>query len=134
MAEIKRISRAFKDISLSFQPHPVTGDLPVLKNERAIQRSVRNIVQTMPGEKFFNLDFCSDVRGQLFELVDFAVADVIRDQIINSVTNFEPRVENVDAIVEPRPDQNELEVTVTYDIIGQQFPPQTYTFIVEATR
>ena len=134
MAEIKRISRAFKDISLSFQPHPVTGDLPVLKNERAIQRSVRNIVQTMPGEKFFNLDFGSDVRGQLFELVDFAVADVIRDQIINSVTNFEPRVENVDAIVEPRPDQNELEVTVTYDIIGQQFPPQTYTFIVEATR
>ena len=74
------------------------------------------------------------MRGQLFELVDFAVADVIRDQIINSVTNFEPRVENVDAIVEPRPDQNELEVTVTYDIIGQQFPPQTYTFIVEATR
>lgn len=134
MADKKRISRAFKDISLSFQPHPVTGDAPVLKNERAIQRSVRNIVQTIPGEKFFNLNFGSDVRGQLFELVDFAVADVIRDQIINSVTNFEPRVENVDAIVEPRPDQNELEVTVTYDIIGQQFPPQTYTFIVEATR
>ena len=134
MAEIKRISRAFKDISLSFQPHPVTGDLPVLKNERAIQRSVRNIVQTIPGEKFFNLDFGSDVRGQLFELVDFAVADVIRDQIVNSVTNYEPRVENVDATVEPRPDQNELEVTVTYDIIGQQFPSQTYSFILEATR
>ena len=134
MAEIKRISRAFKDISLSFQPHPVTGDLPVLKNERAISRSVRNIVQTIPGEKFFNLNFGSDVRGQLFELVDFAVADAIRDQIINSVTNFEPRVENVDATVIPRPDQNELEVTVTYDIIGQQFPSQTYSFILEATR
>lgn len=134
MAEITRISRAFKDISLSFQPHPVTGDLPVLRNERAITKSVKNIVQTIPGEKFFNLDFGSDVRGQLFELVDFAVADAIRDQIINSVTNYEPRVENVDAQVNPIPDRNELEVTVTYDIIGQQFPPQTYTFILEATR
>ena len=134
MAEITRISRAFKDISLSFQPHPVTGDLPVLRNERAITKSVRNIVQTIPGEKFFNLDFGSDVRGQLFELVDFAVADAIRDQIINSVTNYEPRVENVDAQVKPFPDKNELEVTVTYDIIGQQFPPQSYTFILEATR
>ena len=134
MAEITRISRAFKDISLSFQPHPVTGDLPVLRNERAITKSVRNIVQTIPGEKFFNLNFGSDVRGQLFELVDFAVADVIKDQIVNSVTNYEPRVENVDAKVIPFPDRNELEVTVTYDIIGQQFPPQSYTFILEATR
>lgn len=134
MAEITRISRAFKDISLSFQPHPVTGDLPVLKNERAIMRSVRNIVQTIPKEKFFNPNFGSDLRGLLFEQLDFAVADAISDQIITSVNNFEPRVENVGAKVNPRPDQNELEVTVTYDIIGQEFPPQTYTFILEATR
>lgn len=134
MAEITRISRAFKDISLSFQPHPVTGDLPVLKNERAIMRSVRNIVQTIPKEKFFNPNFGSDLRGLLFEQLDFAVADAISDQIITSVNNFEPRVENVGATVNPRPDQNELEVTVTYDIIGQEFPPQTYTFILEATR
>ena len=56
-----RISRSFKDISLSFQPHPVTGDIPVLKNERAISRSVRNIVETIPGEKFFDPSFGSEV-------------------------------------------------------------------------
>ena len=51
---VQRISRAFKDISLSFDPHPVTKDLPVLTNERAIVRSVRNLVETIPTERFFN--------------------------------------------------------------------------------
>ena len=106
----------------------------MVRNERAISRSVRNIIQTIPGEKFFNLNFGSDVRGELFELVDFGVTDVIRDQIVASINNYEPRVNNVDAEVIPRPDGNELEVTVTYDIIGQEFPSQTYTFILEATR
>ena len=134
MAEITRISRAFKDISLSFQPHPVTGDLPILKNERAIAKSVRNIVQTAPGEKFFNLDFGSSVRDQLFELVDFGNATIIEEEILQSLTNYEPRIDNVTVLVEPRPDTNEFEVTVTYNIIGQEFPTQSYTFILEATR
>lgn len=134
MAEVTRISRAFKDISLSFKPHPVTGDLPILKNERAINKSVRNIVQTIPGEKIFDNDFGSDVRGQLFELVDFANASIIEEQIITSLNNYEPRIDNVRAEVLPLPDTNEFEVTVIYDIIGQEFPTQTYSFILEATR
>ena len=134
MAEINRISRSFKDISLSFQPHPVTGDLPVLRNERAINKSVKNIVQTIPGEKFFNPNFGSDVRGQLFELVDFGSADLVQKQILSSLENYEPRIDNVVVEVAPRPDRNEFEVTVIYDIIGQDFPTQTYSFILEATR
>lgn len=134
MAEITRISRTFKDISLSFQPHPVTGDLPVLKNERAINKSVKNIVQTIPGEKFFNPNFGSDVRSQLFEIVDFGTADLIEQQILTSLENFEPRIERVQVEVDPQPDRNEFNVTVIYDIIGQEFPTQTYSFILEATR
>ena len=134
MAEINRISRSFKDISLSFQPHPVTGDLPVLRNERAINKSVKNIVQTIPGEKFFNPNFGSDVRSQLFELVDFGSADLVQKQILTSLANYEPRIDNVVVEVTPRPDRNEFEVTVIYDIIGQDFPTQTYSFILEATR
>ena len=84
----RRISRAFKDISLSFDPHPVTGDLRVLKNEAAIRRSVRNIVQTIPTEKFFNQLFGSDIRGSLFDFVDFGTASVISDQIQTSIENF----------------------------------------------
>jgi len=130
----RRISRAFKDISLSFEPHPITNDLRVLKNEAAIRRSVRNIVQTIPTEKFFYPLFGSDVRGSLFEFVDFGTASVISDQIQISIENFEPRVDNLQVEVFPRPDQNEFEVTVIFDIIGQEFPTQEYSFLLEATR
>ena len=131
---IKRVSRAFKDISLSFSPHPVTKDLPILKNESAIRRSVRNIVETIPSEKFFNPDFGSDVYRSLFDFVDFGTANEIQEQIKTSVENFEPRVDNVRVEVDPRPDENQFEVTIIYDIVGQEFPTQEFTFILESTR
>ena len=131
---IRRISRAFKDISLSFEPHPITKDIPVLKNEAAIRRSVRNIVQTIPTEKFFNSIFGSDIRRSLFEFVDFGTASVISDQIMISINNFEPRVDNLQVEVLPRPDRNAFDVTVVFDIIGQEFPTQEYSFLLEATR
>tara|TARA_Y100000389_G_scaffold17281_1_gene15114 strand:+ start:141 stop:542 length:402 start_codon:yes stop_codon:yes gene_type:complete len=131
---IQRISRAFKDIGLSFNPHPITNDIPVLKNEAAIRRSVRNIVQTIPTEKFFNSIFGSDVRGSLFEFVDFGTASVISDQIEISINNFEPRVDNLQVEVLPRPDRNAFDVNVIFDIIGQEFPTQEYSFLLEATR
>ena len=131
---IKRISRAFKDISLSFKPHPVTNDLQVLKNADAIRRSVRNIVQTIPTERFFNTLLGSDVRRNLFEFVDFGTASVIRHQIAIALDNFEPRIENVDVVVNPNVDDNAFDVTVIFDIIGQEFPTQEYSFLLEATR
>ncbi len=131
---VTRISRAFKDISLSFEPHPITNDLSILKNESAIRRSVRNIVQTIPTEKFFDPVFGSDVYGSLFNFVDFGTASIIKDQILTSVRNFEPRVENTRVIVNPSPDENSFEVTIFFDIIGQQVPTQEYSFILEATR
>ena len=131
---ITRISRSFKDISLSFVPHPVTKDLPVLKNENAIRRSVRNIVETIPTEKFFDSDFGSDVYKSLFDFVDFGTASIIQDQIKTCIDNFEPRVNNVNVEVNPQPDDNSFECTVIFDIIGQEFPTQEYSFILEATR
>ena len=124
---VTRVSRAFKDISLSFEPHPVTKDLPVLVNERAIARSVRNLVETIPTERFFNSLLGSDVRRSLFEFVDYGTASVIEDQIQTTIRNFELRVNNVRVEVEPRPDDNNFEVTVIFDIIGQDFPTQQFT-------
>ena len=131
---ITRISRSFKDISLSFEPHPVTKDLPILKNERAIARSVRNIVETIPTEKFFNSVFGSDVYRSLFDFVDFGTASIIQEQIKTSLHNFERRIDNVKVEVEPRPDDNDFEVTVIFDIVGQELPTQEFSFILEATR
>jgi len=131
---ITRISRSFKDISLSFDPHPVTKDLPVLVNQRAISRSIRNLVETIPTERFFNPSLGSDVRRSLFEFVDFGTASIIRDQILNTISNFEPRVNDLQVEVDPRPDTNEFEITVIFNIIGQEIPTQQFSFILEATR
>ena len=131
---IKRVSRAFKDISLSFKPHPVTKDLQILKNADAIRRSVRNIVQTIPTERFFNSLLGSDVQRSLFEFVDFGTASIIEKQIITTIENYEPRVDNLEVNVDPRPDQNEYEVVVIFDIVGQDFPTQEFSFILKATR
>ena len=131
---VQRISRAFKDISLAFTPHPVTGDIGVIRNERAINRSVRNIIETNFGEKPFDPDFGADIRSQLFELCDYGTASILEDQILTALQNHEPRINNIGASVVPYPDTHTLEVTITYDIIGQEFPTQTYTFIIEATR
>ena len=130
----ERISRAFKDINLSFQRHPITKDVTVLKNENAIKRSVRNIVNTIPRERFFNPTLGSDVRSSLFNFVDYGTSSVIQKQIQIAIENFEPRVDNLQVNVFPRPDSNEFEVNVIFDIIGQQFPTQEFTFLLEATR
>ena len=131
---IQRTSRAFKDISLSFSPHPVTKDLPVLLNERAITRSVRNLVETIPTERFFNSLLGTDIRDSLFENFTNTTVTVIEDQIRETIRNFEPRVGEVGVEVEARPDANELEVKVLFDIIGLDAPTQSFTFLLEPTR
>ena len=131
---VKRISKAFKDISLSFEPHPVTKDITVIKNANAIKRSIRNIVQTIPGERFFNPILGSDLRNSLFDFVDFGTASVIQKEITTAIENFEPRVYNLQVEATAIPDNNEFEVNVYFDIIGQEFPTQEFTFMLEATR
>ena len=131
---IQRKSRAFKDISLSFTPHPVTKDLPVLINERAVTRSVRNLVETIPTERFFNSLIGTDIRDTLFSNFDRMNVMMIEDQIREVLCNFEPRVSNVGATVKARPDDNTLEVTVLFDIIGLDLPQQSFAFILEPTR
>ena len=129
-----RVSRSFKDISLSFEPHPITKDLPVLKNANAIRRSVRNLVQTIPGERFFNPILGSSVYDSLFDLMDFGTSNLIEQEIITTLRNFEPRVNNVRVRVSTRADQNNFDVTIFFDIVGAALPPQEFSFILEATR
>ena len=129
-----RVSRSYKDISLSFDPHPITKDLPVLKNENAIRRSVRNLVQTIPGERFFNPILGSSVSENLFGIINFGTSTLIKEEILTTIENFEPRVNNVNVQVDFRPDLNNFDVTIFFDIVGQELPPQEFSFILEATR
>jgi len=130
----QRQSRAFKDISLSFKRHPVTNDILALTNEDAIKRSVRNLVETINEERFFNPLIGSQVKESLFELPDNGLKATLKTQIENSILNFEPRVNLTDVIVDHPNDTNDLQVIVSYDIIGQESSPQEITFILQPTR
>ena len=131
---IQRKSRAFKDISLSFTPHPVTKDLPILANERAIVRSVRNLVETIPTERFFDSSIGTDIRDSLFENFERSTVMIIEDQVREVLDNFEPRVSDVGVKVDADPDRNEFEVTVFFEIVGLDVPQQSFTFLLEPTR
>ena len=130
----QRQSRRFKDISLSFKRHPVTNDILALRNEDAIKRSVRNLVETINEERFFNSLLGSRVKESLFEVPDNTIRATLKAQIENSILNFEPRVNLTDVIINHPNDTNDLEVIVVYDIIGQEATPQEITFILQPTR
>ena len=130
----QRQSRAFKDISLSFKKHPVTNDIISLTNENAIKRSVRNLVETINEERFFNPLIGSRVKESLFEQADNGLLTTIKTQIETTINNFEPRVALTDVSCVHPPDTNNLEVSVNYNIIGQEAQPQEITFILQPTR
>ena len=130
----QRVSKKFKDLSMSFKFNPLSGDLITLKNENAIARAVRNIVSTTPGEKFFDPDFGSTVGEILFENVDDITAVSIEDEIKSSLKNYEPRVELIDVNVEPNFDENQFDVTISYRIVGIDIPPSQLEFALLPSR
>ena len=130
----QRVSKSFKDISMSFKFNPLSGDLITLKNENAIARAVRNIVSTTPGEKFSNPEFGSSVGEILFENVDDITAVSIQDEIKNCLANYEPRVELIDVNVDPNFDQNQFDVIISYRIIGVDIPPTQLEFALLPSR
>ena len=131
---LERVSQGFKDISMTFQSNPLTSDIIALKNENAIARSIRNIVFTIPGEKFFNESFGSNINRSLFDNIDELSALIIKDQITESIENFEPRVDTVKVVTSPDFDNNSFDVVLTYEIIGADIPPQELQFVLQQTR
>ena len=129
-----RKSKAFKDISLSFDPHPVTKDLPVIANERAIVRSVRNLVETIPTERFFDSNLGTNIRELLFENMTASSVMIIEDMVRSTVRNYEPRVGDIGVEVDAVPDSNTLNVKVLFEIVGLEAPLQSFDFILEPTR
>jgi len=131
---VERVSQGFKDISMTFQVNPVNYDLIGLKNESAISRSIRNLVLTAPGERFFNPNLGSKVSKQLFENMDAISASVIEDEIRDTINKYEPRVRLINVDVSPNYDENEFNVTITYKIVGIDVLSQQLTFALQPTR
>ena len=131
---LERVSQGFRDISMTFQSNPLNNDLIGLKNENAIARSVRNIVFTLPGEKFFDEDFGSRISQSLFENIDEISAAEIADEIEQSLVNYEPRINLLQVRAFPNFDNNQFDVRIIYEIIGASVPPQELQFALQSTR
>ena len=131
---VQRTSQGFKDISLSFKRHPITNDMLPLKNEDAIKRSVQNLVRIQIGEVFFNDLVGTRVEQALFELANDDYIDPIKNEIETVITNYEPRVLLQRVRVNSFPDQNAIDITINYDIVGLSSPTQSLNFILEPTR
>jgi len=131
---LERVSKGFKDLSMTFQANPLNYDLIALKNETAIARSLRNLVLTYPGERFFNENLGSKVSRSLFENVDQISASVIKDEIENTIINYEPRVDLISINVSPNYNEGEFNVTINYRIVGIDVLPQQLSFALQPTR
>ena len=131
---VQRRSQGFLDISASWQNNPLSNDLIGLKNENAIARSVRNLILTTQGERPFQPVLGSNVNNLLFDNMDKLTASALKDEIRNTIENYEPRVEIEDIIVDPNFDNNEFNVTIQYYIVGIDVPEQELSFVLESTR
>ena len=131
---VERVSKSFKDVSSSFKVNPLSDDLIAVKDATAIARSVRNLILTKPGERFFNPILGSRVSGLLFENIDKLTASEIADEIRIVLDNFETRVALTDVDVEPNYDEGEFNVTLRYEIVGIDLLPQQLTFALQPTR
>ena len=131
---LERVSQGFKDLSMTFQSNPLNDDLIVLKNENAIARSLRNIVYTLPGEKFFDEPFGSRITESLFDNIDDITSSIIVDEIRQSITNYEPRVKLEDVKAYPDFENNGFDVVIRYEVIGADIPLQELQFVLQSSR
>ena len=119
---------------MSFEINPISSDLIATIEETAIARSVRNLVLTRPGERFFNPNLGSRVYESLFDNVDDISASIVEDDIRDTVDNYEPRVKLVSVKATPDYQGNAFDVVITYNIIGIDASPQQLAFALQPTR
>ncbi len=131
---VERVSKGFKDISASFQVNPLNDDLIPLMNANSIARSIRNLVFTSRGDVPFNPVLGSRVSELLFEPMDQITSTALREEIRDTIDNFEPRVRLEEVEVKPDYDEGQYDIIINYIIIGIDVLPQQLSFALVPTR
>lgn len=131
---VNRVSKYFKDISLSFQTNPISYDIAILKNENAIAKSLRNIILTANGEKFFNQNYGGDIQKSLFESFDNVSSSIIKEKVKTAIENYESRVKIVSLDIIPNEEYYQYDVSLIYEIVGIEASPQQLSFALLPTR
>lgn len=109
-------SRSYKDLSFTFSKNPLKKDLVILKDENAIKRSLLNLFSYRKGEKFFSANFGSGIPDLLFETFDYATAGMMKDEIVNLINTYEPRVNVINLIVDINDDEYTYDIQIEYTI------------------
>jgi len=124
-------TRLYKDIDLSFLPHPLTGDVSKKTDVNAVKQSLKTLLFTRPGERPFQPLLGTPLYSLLFELADPITTEAIRRTVETTIQNFEPRVilEAVEVI--PRSDENAYEITIFFTVVGI---PNQFSFSASLTR
>ena len=112
----------YSDFYSNFDLELVKKDLLSYKNEDSVKRSIRNILLTDRGERFFNPTFGSDIRKMLFENFSPATEQVVADLIKTAIGNHEPRANVIDVNVSGNPDQNSMYINIVVSVINKAEP------------
>ena len=131
---IERRSQSFKDLSMTLKVNPITNDLVALKNANAIARSLRNLVFTDQGERFFAPETGGNIKSLLFENMDYTTASEVEDSVSQTIRRNEPRVELVNVKATPNFNNNEIDVRIQYKIIGLELESQQLEFALQPAR
>jgi len=126
--------QTFKDLSVTFKPHPITGDLISVKDDNAIKQSIVNLLLTNKGERFFEPEIGASISELLFEPLDYGVAALIQTKIRDTLTQYERRINILDIRAEPDEVNNGFEVELIFEVIGREDIPTNVNFFLERTR
>jgi phage baseplate assembly protein W len=126
--------QTFKDLNITFKPHPVTGDLTVVKDEASIKQAIINLLLTNRGERFFDSRIGSSLSALLFEQLDFATASLVNTEIENTLRSYEPRIRILSLSTTPNFDDNGFDIELVFEVVGREDIPREITFFLERTR
>jgi phage baseplate assembly protein W len=126
--------QTFKDLNITFKPHPITGDLTVIKDEAAIKQAIINLLLTNKGERFFDSRIGSSLSNLLFEQLDFATASLINTEVENTIKFYEPRVNILSISTVPNFDDNGFDIELVFEVTGREDLPTSINFFLERTR
>jgi len=121
------------DIDPSMSMHPKTEDLLTLENTKSVRRSIINLISTAYGERLFQPNIGSSLRAILFEPIDPITTFEVKDRIITTIRNHEPRVANLYVDVVAFPDTNAYEVTIEFSV-GTRAERDKITTVLERIR
>ena len=126
--------QTFKDLNITFKPHPVTGDLTTVKDEAAIKQAIINLLLTNRGERLFAPRIGSSLSDLLFEILDFGTASLVNTEITNTLSTYEPRIRVLSLSTNPNFDDNGFDVELVYEVVGREDLPRSINFFLERTR